>query len=120
MDSANKVISFVLGLVVVIVFLAVITGRFKLKSIASLPFVSKTTPTPTVTSKGKIISSVTVPGTTTQNTGVSSNPNSNYKPYNTISNNGNLKSIPSTGEPTILLSIALSSLLGGIYLKKKK
>ena len=120
MDSANKIISFVLGLVVVIVFFAVITGRIKLKTPNLLFLGKKTTltPTPTVTPKPNIISSVTIPGNTTQKTG--STTNSNYQPYNktVVSNNGNLKTIPSTG-PGLLLPIAISSLIGGIYIKRK-
>jgi len=111
MDSANRIISFVLGLVVVTVFLAVITGKFKLNSLAFLPFAAKTTitPTPTPTPKTTVISSVSVPS--------SKEENAIYQPYNQKTTN--LKSIPNTGAPTILLPIAISSFLGGIFLKKK-
>jgi len=61
MDSANKVISFVLGLVVVIVFIAVITGRIKLKPPSSLPFFRKTAITTSPTPKPNIIARLPPP-----------------------------------------------------------
>ncbi|PJA55225.1 hypothetical protein CO165_04710, partial [Candidatus Roizmanbacteria bacterium CG_4_9_14_3_um_filter_33_18] len=47
MDSFNKVISFVLGLIVVLVFFAVVTGKINLKSKTSTTSTSKSTITPT-------------------------------------------------------------------------
>ncbi|MBI2641720.1 hypothetical protein HYW87_03960, partial [Candidatus Roizmanbacteria bacterium] len=44
MDNFNKILSFVLGLVVVIVFIAVITGRLNLRN--RLARVSGVSPTP--------------------------------------------------------------------------
>jgi len=129
MDSFNKVISFVLGLVVVLVFFAVITGKINLKSKTNTTSTSRSTlsPTPTPKSSGgffgffkpatptptptlKPISSITT------NTGASGN--------NTYNQNGqtvkypSAKSIPSTGLPTIFLPILFSGLAGGSFLRK--
>lgn len=106
MDNLNKTISFVLGLVVVLVFLAILTGRFNLKN--KLPFLSgKTTPTPKVTvtpiPTGKI--------TPTQKAG-----NSTYGSYKMKQVPS---SIPSTGSPTILLPILFSALSGGFFLRRR-
>jgi len=111
MDSFNKVISFVLGLVVVVVFLAIASGRIDLRQkIGGLSQTKKTTngfllfgqnPTPT--------SNITpTPKTTTASTTV-------YNQYNqTIP-----KKIPASGSPTLVLSLLFPCLLGGVYIRKK-
>ena len=91
MDSFNKIISFVLGLVVVVVFLAVISGRLNLGS-------KKASPTPTPTVAGTSISKAII----------SQTPINNYQ---------NPKTIPSTG-PELLFPLVFSSFLSGLYLKK--
>ena len=48
MGNFNKVLSFILGLVVVIVFVIVLSKRLNLQS-KFIPFGSKTSPTPTIT-----------------------------------------------------------------------
>ena len=110
MDSFNKVISFVLGLVVVLVFFAVVTGKLNLTGKSSSPTASKTTgffnfgktsPTPTPTKK---LSSIT---------SVNTNGNNIYKQSNQIP-----KSIPSTGLPTLFVPVLLSGLVGGNFLRK--
>ena len=110
MDSFNKVISFVLGLVVVLVFLAVITGRLNLKSKPSSTSASKSgffgffksiSPTPTPTQKP---STITV-------TGISGN--NLYKQNDQIP-----KSIPATGLPTLFIPMLLAGLVGGNFLRK--
>ncbi len=102
MDNLNRTISFILGLVVVIVFLAFITGRLNLKS--RLPILGG----PTVTSTAKVTPTVTPPLTISPS---ASPTNSVYHPYPT--------SIPSTGSPTLLLPILLSGLTTGIFLIRK-
>jgi len=114
MDSFNKIVSFVLGLVVVIVFLAVITGRFDIRKrfqgvgtqVKIVPTVTPTKgplafPTPTTAlAVGNRIIQPTV-----------------------INNRVNTKaptSIPSTGSPTIILPLLFSALGLGMYLKKQK
>lgn len=117
MDNLNKTISFVLGLVVVLVFFAVITGRINLKG--KLPFLSKTTvPTPTL--------SISQPDSVLVNTETntkSSNQNTNltgsYNKYKLV--NGKTPStIPQTGSPTLLIPILISVLGGGLMLRKIK
>ncbi|MFA6533300.1 MAG: hypothetical protein WCT22_04885 [Patescibacteria group bacterium] len=122
MDSFNKVISFVLGLVVVLVFFAVVTGKINLKSKTSstpnlntvisptpvkkntggfFSFLKPVSPTPTPTSTQKPLSSVTI----------NNNENNTYK-------NTSPKSIPSTGLPTVFIPILFSGLAGGNFLRK--
>jgi len=102
MDNANKIFSFVLGLIVVIVFLAVITGRLNLKKIQILPLAKNTTITPTVTP-----SSTPTPELTSMQT------------VEVGQKTTTVKTIPNTGAPTLLLPFAISGLFGGMYLRKK-
>jgi hypothetical protein len=113
MDSFNKVISFVLGLVVVVVFLAIASGKIDLRQkISGLSQIKKTTNSfslfeqnPTLTPTPSIVSTSK---TTTASTTI-------YNQYNqTVP-----KKIPATGSPTLILPLLFSSLLGGVYLRKK-
>jgi len=116
MDSFNKVISFVLGLVVVLVFFAVVTGKINLKSKTSSA--SSLTPTPVQKNSGGFF------GFFKPN--ITPTPTPTFKPspvtINTGSNNvyktSPPKSIPSTGLPTIFIPILLSGLAGGSLLRK--
>jgi hypothetical protein len=99
MDSFNKIISFVLGLVVVLVFFAVITGKLNLKN----KLISTSTITPT-----SIPTSTQQPSPTTI---VSTN---NYNTYKTTLP----KSIPATGLPTLFIPILLSGIISGGFLRK--
>lgn len=104
MDNFNKIVSFVLGLIVVIVFLAVITGRLNLRNRISGGQQAKVSPTPTTVSKLYLsptpISSVTI------------NKQKNTYAVKTPS------SIPATGSPTVLFPLLFSSLTGGLFLRK--
>ena len=107
MDNFNKVLSFILGLVVVIVFFAVLTGRLSLRK--GFPFIStKATPTAKVevTPTPTPVSSIVVSPTT-----------SIYQRYQTTTKTPS--SIPSTGSPTLLLPFFISTLAAGFYLRKK-
>jgi hypothetical protein len=125
MDSFNKVISFALGLVVVLVFFAVVTGKINLKSKTSTSasnsiltptpvqkdnggffglFKPKATPTPTQ----KPVSSITV----------NTSENNVYKQNTQSGSSSNAKSIPSTGLPTIFIPMLFSGLAGGSLLRK--
>lgn len=136
MDSVNKVISFILGLIVVVVFIAIVTGRFKignnLKNLSKVkvsPTVTvKITPTPTKYNVVTGYNSTTVkltppsaaPKTTKQTNGYTS---TGYQAYNAspttqVMNNNNLSTIPNTGAPTLLLPTAFSMLAGGTFLKR--
>lgn len=91
MDSLNKTVSFILGLVVVLVFLAIITGRLNIKKITSKKTTTSTvkiTPTPTPL--------------------VESNQQSKAP-----------SSIPATGSPTILLPLLFSGLGAGFFLRRR-
>jgi len=118
MDNFNKVLSFILGLVVVIVFFAVLTGRINLKN--NFPFLSaKTSPTPQIkTSPTPKVNITPTPVYTV--TASNTNPThstTSYNRYPTTSKNPS--TIPSTGSPTFLLSFFFFTLGAGIYLKKK-
>lgn len=114
MDNFNRIISFVLGLIVVIVFIVIITGRFNLKE----KFLGKAnitkTPTPTITPTRSASPPTPsrYPTATPLITGVYNQPTPT--PYGKKPS-----TIPSTGSPTLLLSFLFSSLGAGIFLKKK-
>ena len=113
MEQFNKVISFVLGLVVVVLFLAVATGKINLKG-TTLPFAKnntvKGTPTPSTTQKKTTTTFTQVPKTITSST--ASNPDyQQYKP-------GSINTIPNTG-PEFLLPLVASSFFGGLFLRGK-
>ena len=110
MDNFNKALSFILGLVVVIVFFAVLTGRINLKK--GFPFVStRATPTAEPKITPTPVSSVTVSSNSIPTT------NSSYNRYQTTTKTPS--TIPSTGSPTLLLPFFISTLGAGIYLRKK-
>lgn len=117
MEQFNKVISFVLGLVVVIIFLAVATGRINLRGgiwpftrARTTPTAARTTPTPTPP-RGLALTQ------TPRNQGQTA-PTPGGTAYNRYNYNGSTPStIPNTG-PALLLPIAAASLLGGSILKK--
>jgi len=129
MDSFNKVISFVLGLVVVLVFLAVITGKLNLKSKLPSTTASKSilTPTPVQKNNGgffgffKSTTSPTPTPTPTQKPSsitINTNENNIYKQNSQTVQYSNAKTIPSTGLPTLFIPILLSGLVGGSFLRK--
>src|SRR3989338_2267789 len=112
MDSFNKVISFVLGLVVVLVFLAVITGKLNLKGKTSSTSKSTLTPTSIQKNSGGFFG-LFKPASPT--------PTPTQKPSSTIKvetgiNENNVygsttpKSIPATGLPTLFIPLLLSGL----------
>jgi len=95
MEDLNKVVSFILGLVVVVVFLAFISGKIKLGGKPGST-ISKQSITPTPTTK--II------------------PTATYNKYSQTTPAP--KTIPATGLPTIFLPILLSGAASGLYLRK--
>ena len=110
MENFNKIISFVLGLVVVIVFLAVISRKVDLKktfvSLSGGAKNTKVTPTPSPKKGQTIVIENVTPILTT-----------GYNGYQT-SGQSQPKTIPSTGAPTVLIPIAISSLFAGLRLKR--
>ncbi|MEO6508572.1 MAG: hypothetical protein ABIO02_01335 [Patescibacteria group bacterium] len=132
MENINKIISFILGLIVVVVFIAIVSGKFKigsgLKKIAKIkvsPAVTKKpTPIPTeaVTvsyNNSKQAPKVVVAPKTTPKPNTNT-PVNQYQTTNSpaqISGN-NISSIPNTGAPTLLIPSALSMLAAGTFLKR--
>jgi len=107
MEDFNKVISFVLGLIVVIVALVIIGRKYDLTK-KLLPFSTTASVSVTPTPTGKVVSEVRV------SSNQSSNQTRNY--YQTQKPT----SIPATGAPTFLLPLFGSSLLVGLKLRSKK
>ncbi len=122
MENFNKIISFVLGLVVVIVLLVILTGRFNLRErFLPLRDANRTTTTPTpqpTAKKNGATPTKAAAGTQPGPTGTY-----DYHSYKggTVQSNGTgaVTTIPKTG-PGLLLPIAFSVLAGGIYLRRKK
>ncbi|OGK24065.1 hypothetical protein A3C25_05120 [Candidatus Roizmanbacteria bacterium RIFCSPHIGHO2_02_FULL_38_11] len=110
MDNFNRIVSFVLGLIVVIVFLAIVTGRFNIGNrTKNLGGQTKISPTPTVVI-GRNLSPTPVPKVPLNQGTVNANKPALKSPT----------TIPATGAPTLLLSAFFSTLSLGIYLKTKK
>ena len=125
MDSFNKVISFALGLVVVLVFFAVVTGKINLKSKTStVASNSILTPTPVQKDNGGffgLFKPKTTPTPTQKPTSsitVNTSENNVYKQNNQTITSSNAKSIPSTGLPTIFIPMLFSGIAGGSLLRK--
>lgn len=123
MDQFNKAISFFLGLVVVVVFLAIATGKINLKG-KTLPFLKGSTvaitPTPTLKTKSifslnQTSSSQNKPTPTTSAT-YTTKQNSQYHKYEGTINT--VTTIPSTG-PEFLLPLAIFSFFGGSFLRSR-
>jgi hypothetical protein len=138
MDSFNKVLSFILGLVVVVVILVVITNRFRSsKSLNFLPLSDrKITITPTRAPSGlnsllpkKKVTATPTPtrlNGSTKNNGQTKGgimptvtPGTIARTNGTTTKGGVPTTIPKTGSPTLLLAIFSSSLFAGAYLKKR-
>ncbi len=122
MEQFNKVISFVLGLVVVVIFLAVATGKINLKGKA-LPFSKGATPTtsaitPTPSSKKTTLSLNQVQPVKKNETASSTTPKGSYE-YHSYGVTNTPSNIPSTG-PELLLPLAFTSFIAGKYLNRKK
>ncbi len=120
MEQFNKALSFILGLIVVAVFIVVASGKINLKNIGfpKAKTTTKTVASPTPTPK----KTPTTAGTTSNSqTGTSTQQNANYHSY---ASNGTTKggapvpsSIPNTGVPIVLFPALLSSLSAGIFLR---
>lgn len=114
MEGINRAVSFILGLAVVIVLIALISGRLNLKN--KLSQLTKAgagnTPTPTAikTTKPTIYPAQISP----QPTIISYKPSVGGPQVKTPT------TIPSTGLPTIFLPLAFSLLVGGLHLRRAK
>ncbi len=119
MEGLNKIISLFLGLIVVVIFFAIITGRIDLKNrfpkLGSLLTKPTAKPTPS-TGKPK-------PKITIRVTSESTEPTNQYSKKAILTpaqKYSKITTIPATGAPTILLPIAFSTFLGGMFLRRKK
>ena len=138
MEQFNKALSFILGLVVVAVFIIVASGKFNLKGMifpktqtatnsiptvtpyitpkpTSKPWFSFFNPTATPTPKPTVKPTITPKPTT--NTAYTNNSHNdpNYHPY---SGSSAPTSIPNTGIPIVLFPLFGTSLLTGIFMKR--
>lgn len=124
MEQFNKALSFILGLVVVAVFIVVASGKFNFKGLTVPKAGTATagTPTPKPTSKPWFsfnkptvapTAKPTPKPTTTQN-------NTTYTNGGVQSYSGSTvpTSIPNTGVPIVLFPIFGTSLITGIFMKK--
>ncbi|MCX6730901.1 MAG: hypothetical protein NTZ55_03565 [Candidatus Roizmanbacteria bacterium] len=133
MEQFNKALSFILGLVVVAVFIIVASGKFNFKGVN----VAKTntpvagTPTPKPTSKPwfffgskptvaptKKPTPTVIPQTISYGNNGAQQQNKqdpNFHPYTSINTP---TSIPNTGVPIVLFPLFGTSLLTGIFMKK--
>lgn len=111
MDGVNRIISFILGLIVVIVSIAVITGKLNLQN-RIRPFITRQTtqkPTPT-----KMAS-----------TSPTHKPTQTPTPIRTLLENvkpAGIKKpgvIPETGTPTAIIPLLLAILIGGFFVKSR-
>lgn len=129
MDSFNRVVSFILGLVVVLVFFAVITGKINLKSKTASTSATAITPTPTSTQKnngglfGFFSRATPTPTVTpaqnpTPTAVVTLNTNNLYNQGVSATGVPSPKTIPSTGLPTLFIPALISGLVGGGFLRK--
>jgi hypothetical protein len=140
MEQFNKALSFILGLIVVAVFIVVASGKFNLKglSFSNTKTTAKTTPTvtpnvtpkptskpwfsfnqPTVKPTAKPTPKPTaVPKTTTKNGSVFSPVSQTNPNYHSYSGTSAPTSIPNTGVPIVLFPLFGTSLLTGIFMKK--
>ena len=120
MDNINKLISFGLGLIVVVVFLAVVTGKINLgKNITKLT--GKTSPTPTKTKTTTSNEMNNYKDSTAKITPASSLivQDTTNKAYSTYQTGEKAPStIPATGVPTLLIPLLLSGIGSGVLLKK--
>jgi hypothetical protein len=126
MDNFNKIISFVLGLVVVVVLLVILTGRFNLRErFLPLKDGAKVSVTP-APKAGATKAPEKKGGTAAQPKNIVPTQSYNYRSYTGMTKGGQVSTIsavtaiPNTGAPTLLIPMAIASLMGGVYLSKRK
>lgn len=116
MDQLSKILSLAIGLIVVVTAFAVFSGRINLGGSFPKLFLNntvKTTPTPSPTKTGFEAVFNNTDKQLTQATKVNKyNPNEVNTP--------NATSIPATGSPTIMISLAIGMFGLGSYLRKSK
>lgn len=124
MEQFNKALSFILGLVVVAVFIIVASGKFNIKGLNLAKSVSKAKITPTVTPTPAKKITTTLNKTTvnktsnsTSNTQVTKQVDPNFHSY---SGSSVPTSIPNTGVPIVMFPLLGTSLLTGILMKRSQ
>jgi hypothetical protein len=141
MESFNRVLYFILGLVVVLVFIIVFTGRLNLGK-TFRPLAGSTTPNPTpkteekkgffsflgsrptatpTPTKAKVTPTPTPSGSVMTKGGTtgSQGRGSSTQPTTTKGGVSNVQSIPATGSPVEILYLAIPTLSAGLYLRKR-
>jgi hypothetical protein len=134
MEQFNKALSFILGLVVVAVFIIVASGKFNFKGLSvpkastaisgvptpkptSKPWFSfgKPAVTPTAKPTPKVVATqkITVNNTSTTQKLTVQDPN-----YHSYSGSSTPTSIPNTGIPVVLFPLFGTSLLTGVFMRK--
>lgn len=122
MDQFNKALSFILGLVVVAVFIVVASGKIKLNGIkfpSASTNTAKVSVTPSPSPTIKPISTLKVESKG-QQVVAGNTPVPTYNPvYHTYGNKNVPTSIPNTGVPIVLFPLLGGSLAAGFFLKSK-
>ncbi len=141
MESFNRVLYFILGLVVVLVFIIVFTGRLNLGKTFRPLAGNSTTPTPTPVQKveekkgffsflNKPSATPTpakakvtpTPGQAMSGTGTKGGVTTSQTSQTQTTTKGgvtNVQSIPATGSPVEILYLAIPTLSAGFYLRKR-
>jgi hypothetical protein len=140
MEQFNKALSFILGLVVVAVFIVVASGKINLKGInfpkaqTATNTIPSTTPNttpkptskpwfsfsnqPTITPKVATSSTTTVATNSKGSIKEPNQQNPNYHSYSGLNVVNAPASIPNTGIPIVLFPLFGTSLITGIFMKK--
>lgn len=123
MENLSKIISLVAGIFIVIIIFVILQNRYNLRgriswlggsstrqiaTVIPSPTPSKSESTPQKTSVLKTIEKI------------QPTPQKTAKQPVFTKGGQNVKSIPSTGAPTLLIPLAFSALGGGLYLRKRK
>ena len=108
MGDFNKIFSFVLGLLVVVIILAIVTKRFNLGNRVRILRSEVLTPTPTPFDTIEIAGGKVAGDSTTQ-------PSPSQKEYT----GPTPTQMPKTGPEEFLLLFSVSSAAAGIYLRRK-
>ena len=137
MESFNKVLYFILGLVVVLVFIIVFTGRLNLgKNFRPLAGNTTLTPTPKVQAKKGFFSFLGGQSTVTPSPAARPSATPTPMPYmmpesskgnvsqpiaqkTTKGAASNVQTIPATGSPVQILLFSIPALSAGLYLRKR-
>lgn len=110
MENFNKIISFILGLVVVIVFLIIISGRWNVRQLFRVSKGNTASQLVTPTTKPTTVDATGTPTTTKAPTRT---PTPSRRPMQAVNN------IPNTGANIVVLPLLLAGLAGGLSLRKK-